>query len=360
MAIREGRWDCQYCGALGNQGRDKSCANCGRSRPDGTKFYLADDAEVSDKKLLQQAQLGPDWICEYCGTSNAANITVCGSCGAPREGTSPQQELKEFDVGEAPTSGDMTLSSEPTESLTAKTAKSAKRAIPILGVVGGLLLLCVLAIVAFAIFGGKDVEAAVGGFEWERTLEVEAFQTVTEEDWSVPTGGRVLSQIEEIHHTDKVLDHYETLQREVAEEVQVGERSYVCGQRDMGNGFFEDIECIEPVYETQYHTETYEEAVYRDEPVYQTLFTFEIDKWVVIRTEQADGNDHAPHWPGANLQSEERDGSRSDNYTIVFTDSEGETFVWEDVPLTEWQSYERGQGVKLKLNAFGDVSEVER
>ena len=37
MAIREGRWDCQYCGTTGIPGREKVCPNCARSRPEGTK-----------------------------------------------------------------------------------------------------------------------------------------------------------------------------------------------------------------------------------------------------------------------------------------------------------------------------------
>ena len=95
MAIREGRWDCQYCGNIGNLGRHRNCQNCGHSRPEGTKFYLADDSEVTDKKLQRQALVGPDWICEYCRTSNAVDIAVCGSCGAARDETSPVQDVKE-------------------------------------------------------------------------------------------------------------------------------------------------------------------------------------------------------------------------------------------------------------------------
>ena len=43
MAIREGRWDCQYCGTTGIPGREKVCPNRARSRPEGTNIYLPDD-----------------------------------------------------------------------------------------------------------------------------------------------------------------------------------------------------------------------------------------------------------------------------------------------------------------------------
>ena len=94
MAIREGRWDCQYCGTKGNLGRDKSCGNCGRSRPEGTKFYLPEGAEeVTDQRLIEQAESGPDWVCAFCASSNKSNATSCGSCGAAREATSVEQEV---------------------------------------------------------------------------------------------------------------------------------------------------------------------------------------------------------------------------------------------------------------------------
>lgn len=357
MAIREGRWDCQYCGTIGNMGRDRSCGNCGRSRPEGTKFYLADDAEVSDKRLLEQARLGPNWICQFCHTSNAANITVCGSCGASREDASPSQQVKDYALGEAPTSGDMDLDQKPQA---IKPGKSSAK-LPPIAIIGGaaaFLLLCIVLIAFFAIFGGKKEEASVSGFEWQRLVKVETFQTVTEEDWQLPVGGRLLSQREEIHHYDQVLEGYETSQREVSEQVQVGERTYVCGQRDLGNGFFEDIECTEPVYETQSRTETYQEPIYASMPVYQPLYSYEIDKWVEVRTEEASGRDHSPFWPRADLSSDEREGDKSEKYIVIFSDGDGESYAWE-TGLEEWQRYEIDQAVTLKFNTFGELSEVE-
>lgn len=361
MAIREGRWDCQYCGALGNMGRDKACPNCGSSRPEGTKFYLADDAEITDKKLLRQATIGPDWNCEFCGTSNAADITICGSCNAPREASSPVAQVKDYELGEAPTSGDMAPPPEARPATATEESKAKPKLSPmaIAGIAGAVLLLCICIVAAIFIFGGQDVDATVSGFTWERAFEVEAFQTVTEEDWSIPDGGRLLSQSEEIHHYDQILDHYETRQREVSEQIQVGERTYVCGQRDLGNGFFEDIECSEPVYETQNRTETYEEPIYREEPVYQTRYVYEIDKWVVVRTENARGDDHSPYWPRADLGDDEREGARTESYLVFFTNDKGDRYSYE-VPLDEWQGFEAGQGVKLKLNALGEISEVEQ
>ena len=359
MAIREGRWDCQFCGTIGNLGRHRSCQNCNKSRPEGTRFYVADETEVSDKKLQRQALVGPDWICQYCGTSNSADINVCGSCGAPRESSSPVQKVKDYGVGEAPTSGDMTFDEEPRseEPTPDKPKTSSKLPLAIIIGIAAVAIIC-LGVVAFLIFGGRDADVTVSEFEWERTVDVEAYQTVNEEDWSLPATARLLSQRQEIHHYDEIVDHYETRQRDVEEQVKVGTETYVCGSRDLGNGFFEDIECDRDVYETQVRTESYEEPIYVSLPVYQTLYVYEIDKWIVVRTEESSGRDHAPLWPRTDLGSEEREGEQTESYMITFVDEDDKSYEWETT-LDEWQRFERGQAVVLKLNALGEVSEVE-
>lgn len=360
MAVREARWDCQYCGTKGDLGRYKACQNCGRSRPGGTKFYLPseEEAAILDAHLLELAKAGQDWVCEYCGSSNHSEALTCHYCGAFREEATPVQEVKEYEVGAAPDSGNMTFEENPERPTSQLESTEKKRNIPLLivgGVLAALVIICGLIIAGFILFGGKDVDASISGFQWERSINVEAFQTMTEEDWSVPSGGRVQSERREIHHYDQVLDHYETLQREI--QVQVGQQTYVCGQSDLGNGFFEDIECTDPIYETQ--LESYEEAVYREEPVYDTLYVYEIDRWNVVRAESSSGRDHNALWPLLDLGNIEREGDRTDSYTIYFIDGDGEEFSIE-LDLDEWEDYEMGQGVILKLDAFGNLDEVER
>jgi NOL1/NOP2/fmu family ribosome biogenesis protein len=130
----------------------------------------------------------------------------------------------------------------------------------------------------------------------------------------------------------------------------------VCGQRDLGTGFFEDIECSNPIYETQ--LEEYEEAVYREEPVYEAFYIYEIDKWLVVRSESDSGRDHNAQWPPLNLAETEREGGRSESYIIFFVNNDDEEYSLE-LPLAEWQDYEMGQNVLLKLDVFGNLDEVE-
>ncbi len=361
MSIQEGRWDCDSCGTTGLRGRDMSCPNCGARRPEGVKFYLADDSEyVTDETRLEEARAGADWVCEWCGASNRAGLLeTCSQCGAER-GTSPSQQVKEYSLEEAPDSGDNTIERRPPppDPREQKSAPPLWKNPLVLGAVAVVLLACIG--VAFLLMP-REVEATVSGVSWERTIDVEQYQTVTETDWDVPTDGRVVEEWEEVHHVEQVLVRYETKTREVTEQVKVGTEEYVCGKRDLGNGYFEDKYCTRDKYESRTTTETYEEPVYRDDPVYETKYRYEVDKWETERIETAAGKDYNPVWPEVNLKEgegigAEREGQRSETYLVHFTQKDkNKTY---DVAMEEdvWKTYQPGQTHKLKVS--GDEAEV--
>ncbi|NJP05950.1 MAG: hypothetical protein HC837_10170 [Chloroflexaceae bacterium] len=359
MAIREGRWDCQYCGKTGILGREQGCPGCGRVRPEGTKFYLLEDApEVTDEHLQERAQAGADWVCAFCGTTNEAQRDPCKQCGASKSSSESQQQVKTYELHEVPRTGDNapdeTIQPEPSQVVASRS--SALPMLPVIGGVLAVLLVCGLGI-WFFVLRTTEQQVTVDGFSWERTIEIEEMRTVTEEDWDVPSGGRVLDQRQEIHHYKQVLDHYETRTRQVNERVKVGSEDYVCGQRDLGNGFFEDKMCTRDVYETRSRTETYEEPIYRDEPVYRTRYTYEIDRWERDRTEKAQGNDQNPVWPDYMLASNQRAGERSALYRVHITDDQGKTYQVE-APEQRWAVLHIGDRVIVKFNAMGEPIEL--
>lgn len=360
MTVREGRWDCQFCGTKGILGRHKACPNCARSRPEGTKFYLPEDAEaVEEASLQEQAKLGPDWICEFCSSSNPASLDSCRHCNAPREGTSPEQKVKEYDVGEAPRSGDMTIPDPHEKYRTEQPAPPKKTRPRWLFPAIGLIILVACLLGGMLLFGGNDLGVSIEEMRWERSVVVEELQTVTEEGWELPDGAQLIGEREEIRHYDQVVVGHETKQRTVSEQVQVGERTYVCGQRDLGNGFFEDMECSEPVYETQQRTETYEEPIYEQVPVYDTMYEYEVERWTAVRTERATGSDQQVHWPELNLEPNQREGERQETYQIVFRDGEGERYEMT-FPLEEWLSFESQGQYQLRVNGLGQPVGIDR
>ncbi|RME03995.1 MAG: hypothetical protein D6812_04740 [Deltaproteobacteria bacterium] len=355
MAIQEGRWDCRSCGTVGILGRRKSCPNCGRSRPEGTRFYLPEDAqEVTDEARLQEARSGADWLCSYCGASNSATLEACGGCGADRA-DSERQAVRDYALDEIPRSGDNAPDS-PARQEGARTPPPRRRGslrkfLVAGGVVGGILLLL------FLVFRPRHETLTVTGFSWEREIDVEAYRTVTEEGWDLPHGARVKKKWRDIHHYEDVLDHYETRTRKVSERVQTGTERYVCGKRDLGNGYFEDRYCTRPKYETRYRTETYREPVYRKEPVYRMKYRYDVEKWVHDRTKRAAGEDREPEWPPLRLAKNERAGKRTEHYFVHFTDEEKKRYR-KEVSEAQWRRYEVGKRYSARVSRSGEVLEV--
>lgn len=388
MAIREGLWDCQWCGQIGILGRHQQCPQCGRSRPEGTKFYLPGNAPaVTDKKLLDIAQAGPDWVCEHCDSSNSNDHNRCAHCNAPR-GSSPSQKVKDYTTTAAPQSGGNT-EAEPTlaavnqpPAYPQKPAAPNRRSIP-LAFLGGIavIILCGLLSTTLLLRNNNaaptfppatpmqvvtptptippyhEITATVSGFQWAWAVSIERLTAVTQTGPIVPPDGRLLSQTQAIDHYEQLLDHYETQTIQIPEQVQVGVRTYVCGQRDLGNGFFEDIECTEPIYETHYRTETTQQPVYRSDPVYVTQYTYEIDQWVYAREERAAGTDQEPYWPAVTLAAGEREGGRSQRYEVHFSDEAGNLYTWV-VNEATWHTFALGDVYRLEVSDFGFVYQV--
>ncbi|HEX2095355.1 MAG TPA: Ran-binding zinc finger domain-containing protein [Longimicrobiaceae bacterium] len=351
MAIREGRWDCSTCGTRGIRGRFTVCESCGTPRPDEVRFYLpANEQEVTDAGLLRQATAGADWICEHCGASTRALQDACSGCGAPR-GSSKSQETYEYGEGELPP----TSTPEPVRVVSAP-PPSTRRNRRGRFIRWGLGAAGIAGIVAIAT--PEKVPATVTDRTWERTVAVERYRTVEEEGWSLPEGGREIRHWQDVHHHEQVFDHYETRTRQVSEQVPSGTETYVCGTVDHGNGYFSDRECTRTTYTTQYHTETYQEPVYRSEPVYATRYRYEIERWMPERTARAAGREgEEPKWPDPGLKRQEREGRRGEVYTLTFVDEEGKVYT-RQVPRDVWDRHRRGQQVTLRVYSGGEFEIV--
>ena len=355
MAIREGRWDCTTCGNIGILGRRLKCPGCGSPRPEGTRFYLPEQAaEIQDPKLLEKARSGPDWLCEFCSSSNRALDPDCDQCGAPK-GDSPSQKVEDHASGQVPRSGEEEKPTPPVEPVFAGTPPPPKkpRSRAALFGCGGLgcagIGALIAAVVAFGLFGKREITASVADLSWERSIVVEQMETTRETGWELPAGARQVSQERAFRHNKKVVDHYETKERQVTEKVQTGTRTYVCGQKDLGNGFFEDIECTEPVYENRTRTETYRDPVYREEPVYETRYTYDVDRWKAVRTAKASGHDQSPQWPDPKLAKNQRAAGRSETLTVTFRDGQGNRWDWEP-DLAGFQGVDSGSPHTITVN----------
>lgn len=64
----------------------------------------------------------------------------------------------------------------------------------------------------------KTQEITINSFSWERSIDIEKYQTVEESDWSLPSNARLQYSQKEFYGYQDVLDHYETRSRQVAKE----------------------------------------------------------------------------------------------------------------------------------------------
>jgi hypothetical protein len=303
----------------------------------------AEEDIVQDPTVLSRARGGADWRCSFCTQNNPNAVKTCKDCGNSRSASDKQLEVKNYTTVNVPRSGDGTrdFSKPVAETAPPQSKKGCFIALGVIAVVMAILLLLSL---------NKTVEVKVEGFEWTQSIQVEEMRNVEEEDWAIPNGGTTVTSFQAIHHYDKVLDHYETRTR--TEQRSVGSEDYVCGQKDLGNGYFEDQYCTRSIYE-DYQVE-YEEPIYRDEPVYQTKYRYTIDRWFVINPIVTQDKNHSPQWGNTvNVRTNAslREAGRTGIYTVLVEDNEQENHAHE-IPLSWWGKLSINDKIKAKRGSI--------
>lgn len=378
--IIEGFWYCKHCGAK-IRGGIRECPHCGKARDEDTVFdFDRNNISYVSAKDAVHINRNPDWVCQYCNQLNSADDKFCVSCAAPRteqnlnyfqNRNKKEKELEEkllkktqheqqditsnsFDSLSAlsDNTDDFSDNGSNEKNFSLKNFFSAHMShilITLFSVLGIAALIFLLI--------PKPQEVTIQQLSWQRSIDIERYQTVEENDWSLPSGARLLYSQEEFSHYEQVLDHYETRTEQVAKERISGYEEYVSGYRDLGNGYFEEITSSRPIYETYYETETYQDPVYRDEAVYQTKYYYEIDKWLYERSVKTEGIDKQPYWGEVVLASDERVSAEREKYSILGLTEKGKE---KEISLSyeDWNSLEVGQMVKLKVSlGYGEIVE---
>jgi hypothetical protein len=386
--IIEGVWDCTYCDSKKIRGSIYECPVCGRPRDKDIKFYIDNPHNYVDEEKAAKLNKNPDWVCSYCDGLNSDDNDTCYNCGASREESELNylelqkkklEEKKRDLMNEKATQEEKAITDEinyvkPCEDkidldevikklenertkLKAESKEKTNNIKSFFKKIGILLLIISVIVGGILLFAPKNEDVTVNNFEWTRTVEIQAYRTVEESDWSVPSGGRVKNTRQEIKSYIDVLDHYETKTRTYTEEVFDHYDTEVVGYEDMGNGYFKEQTIQVPVYRTEIRTETYQEPVYRQEPVYATKYYYEIDKWVYSETLKASQYDHSPYWPSKELSEKEREGTKREEYKIQVINEKGELKTYK-LSFNEWNSLKVNQEVTLKTYVNGSAEIV--
>lgn len=350
----EGFWDCSYCRAKGIGGLNRTCPNCGQARGADTEFYLVD---ISKEAAIAHETLGPDWYCEYCRTLNSAESPTCKSCGSLK-----REASRDY----------FTIQEERDKRLEEKEAsldqdESAVRRKPNKSLIFLLIGILVFAGIFALLFSNSPKTVEVSNKLWSRDIDIEAYETVSDSDWTLPANARLSHTNQEVKSYRQEFSHYETRTRQVPEQVFDGYDTYQT-THDNGDGTFRIDTHQSPRYRTEYRNETYQEPVYVNVPIYDTKYYYEQERWVHKRTVHTEGKDIEPLWGEANLASgvstflggenkligQEREGDRKETYEFV--DSDGKTYP---VSLKDWESVKTGEEIRIQRNDSG-IYEIVR
>ena len=407
----EGVWDCRYCDSHKIRGSIRVCPVCGRQRDDNIKFYIDNPHDYVDDEKAKTINRNPDWICSYCEALNSDDVQTCHICEASREDSEKnyferqaelaareaeknriisdtqsidrmrrQQEfvqaMESFHDDQRKKAnklkeGPIEVKSDPGNAYTPpdddnfdryphvdkKSNKSSAKRKELGGIfkIGAGILAAILIIFLIGLaVTPKIQDVTIQDFSWERSINIEEYVTVQRDGWSLPSDGRLLRTDQEIKRYEQVLDHYETKTRQYTEQVLDHYETYVSGYRDLGNGYFEEITSQRPVYRTETRTETYQEPVYRDEPIYATKYYYEIDVWQYAFSYSTSGNDKEPYWKDFELEDLQREGERNETYYVEVVNEDGETNKYK-FDFETWNSLEKGETVSIKTTIFGDA-----
>jgi len=371
-------WDCQNCGSE-NPGPQKTCANCGSPQPEGVRFHQPKGGvkKVTDPKQIEEAMRGPDVHCPFCGTRNVDGALKCTQCGGELKGGKRRKTGDRLDTtddegmdnGEYTKSEDLETGEIKNESVpvypslgrhqknipetqrnpieTVRTVMQSKTA-----QVGGIIAIAGLFIwlIWMLFFNTMTVPVTLTNFHWELNIPVEEYRWVDESGWSIPAGGIETSSEERI-------TGYE--QRQQCD--LVPKREYVgsepCNGRyeDRGNGYAEWVEDSCPVYEDKMVNECKMVDDY-SRPIKQTYYYYRIQRWVVARNVPASGDDNNPVWPPVLLSHGEREGFRTQIFTVYYVDEKGEDHSLTSMDWDWFVNLYSGQVCQAKRNGFGGLN----
>ncbi len=343
-----GCWDCAYCGADRIRGDIRICPNCGKPRGSDVTFYMAGPKEyVKDPETVEKE---PDWLCSYCDTLNPASSGTCSSCGASREDSELNyfQNKEKKEQREAEEKKRREQAQDSHVSVTRPSARTDSGHLR-----RNLFLAAALVAVIALIFSAlpRNRKIHVDSRTWERTVTIDRYQKVQESGWEIPGGAEDVTSRQEIYGYDRVLDHYEWVTYEIAEQVPDGYDTYVTYE-DLGNGYFEEVEHSTPRYRTEYRTETRQEPVYVDLPVYRTKYYYSIMRWKYDREETTWGANDEPYFAQPQLPDTERISGRTEQYWII---SGNDRY---SISYDLWQQVTTGSNIEVRTRD-GRIEELK-
>ncbi|MBX3232093.1 MAG: hypothetical protein KIT84_19740 [Labilithrix sp.] len=370
-AVYEMLWDCKYCGQKKLLGvTHRFCAGCGAPQDPNARYFPPDHEKVAVKN---HPYVGADVVCPSCRQPMSRAAKCCTNCGGPID--KGAEVARQADVVVPPPGGyppgaypagahapgahapgayppgahapgayphgayppgahaPGAYPQQPFRSA----AQGFQPAPPkkssaglILGIVGGVFAL-LLVLVLVAVFWKREAALAVTGHSWERSIRIERFENVRKSTWcdEIPAGARVVSRRREQRGTKREKDGQTCSTR----------------KKDLGNGSYKEVrECTDK---------------YKETPVYDDKCDIDVTEWRTARTatEKGASVSDTPRWPvtkvtGGTCLGCEREGSKTEKYTVLFTDAKSKDAASCDLPQAKWSTFKVGSKWKGQVRVM--------
>ncbi|HUT78383.1 MAG TPA: zinc ribbon domain-containing protein [Polyangia bacterium] len=316
-------WDCHYCGTKKLLGlTHRHCPECGAAQDPSLRYFPADADKVAVEDHVYH---GADVLCPACKAPSSAAAKCCGNCGSPFHGAGQaRQRTDQVAVAGGGFTGETEADAkhEATGGGAAAPTKKSRKGL-VAGIVIGVLVLIGVA-AAVLLLWKQEVGLQAFGHTWKREVMIEAFQTLSQSAWcdSMPGDASAVTRSREVRSHRQIPDGQECRTR----------------RKDRGDGTYSETqEC---------------KTKYRSEPVYDMKCQFKVNRWAYSRSAIAEGKSLAeqPAWPAVQLEQagkkpdtlgNEREGARSETYTVRFVDAEQQQHSCE-LPQANWASIPAG------------------
>jgi DNA-directed RNA polymerase subunit RPC12/RpoP len=344
-------WTCKRCGTK-NPGLQKTCTNCGAPITTEDQFELPQEQMlIKDAEKLEKAQKGPDIHCPYCGTANPAGSSVCIQCGGDlKEGAAREQgkvigahttapvpqkpcpycsQPVAANAPRCPHCGGDLLHPATTQGLP---QPAGPQKMPTWMMIAGALVLlacCVIGgIFIFLSMQTTESRGQVQGLEWVLSVQIMEQRPVEREDWEE----NLPSDAEDVQCAQK---YRETRLEPVPNATEVCGTPYTI---DTGSGAGQVVQDCE----------------YR---VYASSCTYTVLDWTVVDTLENRGYDNNPSWPSFTLRSDQREGERSEFYSVTF-DVDGQNYTYRPADSGEFSQYSPGSEWTVSINGLGAITNI--
>ncbi len=346
--MRDQDWRCSSCSnPKPIRGNIKICPNCGNPK-DRTEKYEAppiDRAYLTSNEIKDRGVErghGQDEVCPYCQSHVTTKTEVCPNCQGTiknvfrAERVCPNCKRETNDIGCAacgsPTVSKLTTASpkQPsTQSATHGSHESGsvvnKQYLVYAGIIG---LLALLIFGLISIFRPHDEIASVSSNSWSCSVPLQEYQYNFHSDWSLPADADLITSYEKFHYNDKVEDgyeevcedkwevvgfHYEDVTNEVCvsqpdeyvdttESCDIDESvcTYVDNYRSVPD-VCSDVTTSEKVNDSDWVTYCSDVMQYKDVPVNDIYYEYNIWEWVSLNPLSTSGNDNLISCPVVNV-----------------------------------------------------------